>query len=254
MNGTSPKLVMWNVPSHHPRHLSCFVPFLPFPSLVLFGGQSWQAKAVGSILIILRRRHPLKVSWLVVMLRGVITLLLLCIGSQRLIAYKPCIVHRRASIRLASNDASTESIDASTESIWASRRKMIRFVLKPSAKAKLDQKDVVEEEPPETEENKLSGLFLPALVAIIGAVALRLGGRAGFISFLGLDFVNDSGLKEQISQLLAFFQASEPTVQFIEFFGAWLVAKVFCIDVLTIVLAISSGLLFSYTDNPLCKY
>lgn len=61
---------------------------------------------------------------------------------------------------------------------------------------------------------------------------------------LGLDFAADPNLKEQITSFIDQFHSYE-SVGVLYFFGAWFVAKLLCIDLLTIVLAFSSGVLFN---------
>jgi len=78
---------------------------------------------------------------------------------------------------------------------------------------------------------------------LVGALVLRLGGRAALVSILGLDVVADLGIGDQIDQVLALASdAGAWTV--VAFIGAWVIAKVFLIDIVAIALAFSSGILF----------
>ena len=88
-----------------------------------------------------------------------------------------------------------------------------------------------------------SAFAASAAAVIVGALVLRLGGRAALVSVLGLDVVADLGIGDQIDQVLAYAdEAKELTV--VAFIGAWIVAKVFLVDIIAIALAFSSGLLF----------
>ena len=88
-----------------------------------------------------------------------------------------------------------------------------------------------------------SAFAASAAAVIVGALVLRLGGRAALVGVLGLDVVADLGIGDSIDQVLAYAdQAGGWTVAV--FIGAWVVAKVFLIDIVAIALAFSSGLLF----------
>ena len=173
-------------------------------------------------------------------------------------AYRYSLPKRHVGYRITAPQQSTNDAFSLDDSIWASRRKIIRSVLSSSAKKsrEREEKEVEEEPVTETEEDdsNMANIYVPVFIAVVGAVALRLGGRGAFVSLLGLDFVNDSGIKEQINSMLLFFQAADPNIQFVEFFFAWFAAKALCLDPLTVILALSSGILFSNMENPLCKY
>ena len=66
------------------------------------------------------------------------------------------------------------------------------------------------------------------------------------ISVLGLDFAKDSAIAEQISGLINNIGPDGPYgyASYVGYVALWLLAKVFCIDALTIVLALSSGAIF----------
>jgi len=170
-------------------------------------------------------------------------------------AYRYSLPKRHVGYRITAPQQSTNDAFSLDDSIWASRRKIIRSVLSSSAKKsrEREEKEVEEEPVTETEEDdsNMANIYVPVFIAVVGAVALRLGGRGAFVSLLGLDFVNDSGIKEQINSMLLFFQAADPNIQFVEFFFAWFAAKALCLDPLTVILALSSGILFSNMENPL---
>ena len=77
-----------------------------------------------------------------------------------------------------------------------------------------------------------------ALVAA-GGVVLRLGGRGALISVLGLDFAKDSGLADQLTQLVNNIGPDGPYgyASYVGFLALWIGAKTLCIDAVTIVLA-----------------
>ena len=144
------------------------------------------------------------------------------------------------------------------QDIWTSRRKIARSTLKPILKGKLEKRqqqsltpvivsdqnsgeDVMDQK---KKKKKPVGLIISAFLIAITAAVLRLGGRAGFISFLGLDFIADSNIKNQVSDFVTYFQTIDGTVQLAVFFLAWLGAKAFCVDFFTVILAFSSGVLF----------
>jgi uncharacterized membrane protein YdjX (TVP38/TMEM64 family) len=84
-----------------------------------------------------------------------------------------------------------------------------------------------------------------AVLLFIGSLLLRVGGRSALLSFLGLDLVTGSGLAHQIDDVLDFFRNDNLGVLSSGLYlGAWVIAKVFCVDALTIALAFSSGVLY----------
>ena len=85
-------------------------------------------------------------------------------------------------------------------------------------------------------------LFTAFFVAV-SATIVRIGGRAALVNVLGLDFVTDSGIKEQVDGFLSSFQ-SLGDLRFAAFLGAWILAKSLLLDPVTIILALSSGVLF----------
>ena len=86
--------------------------------------------------------------------------------------------------------------------------------------------------------------FAASVAAVlVGAFVLRLGGRAALVSVLGLDVVAELGIGDQIDQVLQYAdQAGAWTI--VAFMIAWVVAKVFLVDVISLALAFSSGVLF----------
>ena len=140
------------------------------------------------------------------------------------------------------------------DDIWTSRRKIIRSTLKPMVKRQIERKKTAIEKATNNPEEKAvddddkkkkpTGLLVSAFFIAVSATVLRLGGRSAFVSMLGLDFVTGSGIRTQVNDFIEFFHSLGDTSQYAAFFLAWLAAKVFCIDAFTIVLALSSGVLF----------
>ena len=88
-----------------------------------------------------------------------------------------------------------------------------------------------------------SAFAASAAAVVIGALVIRLGGRAALVSVLGLDLVSELGIGDQIDQIVGYADAAGAWT-LVAFFAAWVVAKVFLIDVISIALAFSSGVLF----------
>lgn len=140
------------------------------------------------------------------------------------------------------------------DDIWTSRRKIIRSTLKPMVKRQIERKKSAVEKAKNSPEEKAvdiddkkkkpTGLLVSAFFIAVSATVLRLGGRTAFVNMLGLDFVTGSGIRTQVNDFVEFFHSLGDTSQYAAFFLAWLAAKVFCIDAFTIVLALSSGVLF----------
>ena len=125
--------------------------------------------------------------------------------------------------------------------IWGTRRKLIRYFLKNEAKKRLLNKD----EPVSTDPNLTTKatIGISAFFIAIGATIFRFGGRAAFVQFLGLDFITNQDFKSQIDGFISSFD-SLGDIRYLAFLGCWIVAKFICIDFLTLLLALSSGVIF----------
>ena len=88
-----------------------------------------------------------------------------------------------------------------------------------------------------------SAFAASAAAVLVGALVLRLGGRAALVSVLGLDVVAELGIGDQIDQALQYADAVG-NLKVVAFLAAWVVAKVFLVDFVSIALAFSSGILF----------
>jgi len=92
-------------------------------------------------------------------------------------------------------------------------------------------------------EDVTSAIAATAFAVAAGATVLRVGGRAALLSVAGLDFMQDSGLRDQVDQAIAYADGMG-SLKLAVFAGAWCVTKVACLDALGVVLAVSSGILF----------
>jgi uncharacterized membrane protein YdjX (TVP38/TMEM64 family) len=139
------------------------------------------------------------------------------------------------------------------DDVWSTRRKIVRTVVAPLIRQR--RAKTVDAEPStamvETpvgldkkprSDNK-SAFLISALLVAVSALILRFGGRFAFVQMLGLDFMSDSDIKRQVDDFITYFRGLDAW-QYAAFFGSWLVVKTLCIDALTIVLAVSSGVLF----------
>ena len=130
--------------------------------------------------------------------------------------------------------------------VWRLRETMIRNTFGMLVNFKEDEREEVEARaanPRDTAEATRSAFVASASAVVIGAFVLRLGGRAALVSLLGLDIVADLGIGDSIDQVIQFAEALGGWAV-VAFVAAWVVAKVFLIDVISIALAFSSGVLF----------
>jgi len=90
-----------------------------------------------------------------------------------------------------------------------------------------------------------AALTLTATVVAIGAVILRVGGRAALVSAVGLDFMSDNPeLKQNLDQILTTADTMDSITKLALFTAAWTGVKVLCFDAAGVALALSSGILF----------
>jgi hypothetical protein len=177
--------------------------------------------------------------------------------SPRSDAYQPHIGSRGQNLqRLRQTVKGESSFQTREDDIWTSRRKIIRSTLKPIVKRQVERKKTAMEkalnnadedtanDDIEKKKKKPTGLLVSAFFIAVSATVLRLGGRTAFVQMLGLDFVTGSGIKTQVNDFVGYFQSLGDVSQLAAFFFAWLAAKALCIDAATIVLALSSGVLF----------
>ena len=132
--------------------------------------------------------------------------------------------------------------------VWRLREGMIRGAYGVLVNWKEEEREEREEREATGEERDSVEATRTAFVAsaaavVVGALVLRLGGRAALVSVLGLDLVSDLGVGDKIDDVVRYADALGPGAV-VAFFGAWVVAKVFLVDALSIALAFSSGILF----------
>ena len=90
---------------------------------------------------------------------------------------------------------------------------------------------------------------ITAFFVAIGAIILRVGGRAALVSTIGLDFTNDNPeLQSQLQSFLEYTNNYDITAKLSIFVLGWCLVKVFCFDIGGVILALSAGILF---DNVL---
>ena len=94
-----------------------------------------------------------------------------------------------------------------------------------------------------TESPSKAAFVASATAVILGTIVLRFGGRAALVSILGLDMMADMGIDDKVDDFVAFANSLGP-LTVLGFLGAWIVAKVFLLDFISIGLALSSGVLF----------
>lgn len=134
--------------------------------------------------------------------------------------------------------------------ILKARRKQIRSVLRAAESLRNYrlQKGWVptldENGKPIQSDGKVA-LTFTAVVIAIGAIILRVGGRAALVSTLGLDFMTDNPeLKESIDTVLETADSMNIFTKGIVFTLAWTAVKCLCFDAGGVVLALASGILF----------
>ena len=134
--------------------------------------------------------------------------------------------------------------------VWRMREGMMRGLYDAVVNWKEDEREQEEKKLEETSEETdrnaeatKSAFAASATAVLVGAFVIRLGGRAALVSVLGLDLVADLGLDEQINSAIEYADALGG-LAVVGFILAWVVAKVFLVDVLSIALAFSSGVIF----------
>ena len=126
----------------------------------------------------------------------------------------------------------TEVKDDESE-VWRMREEVMRGVYGAVVNWKEDEREDMERRLGEGEESGAdakSAFVASAAAVVIGAFILRLGGRAALVSVLGLDIVADLGMGDQINDVVEYANALGGWAV-VAFFAAWVVAKVFLLDV-----------------------
>ena len=97
---------------------------------------------------------------------------------------------------------------------------------------------------PIKEDGKVA-VSLTAFVVTVGAIVLRVGGRAALVSAVGLDFLSDSPeLKENLEYILQTADTMDVWTKGLLFTAGWTAVKVLCFDAGGVILALASGILF----------
>jgi len=95
-----------------------------------------------------------------------------------------------------------------------------------------------------------SAVSTTAFGVVVVALVVRFGGRAALLQILGLDVGADQAIADQIDGFLAWTRSFptpggfEDATLLLLYCGAFAAAKLLCLDALTFVLAVSSGVLF----------
>ena len=117
--------------------------------------------------------------------------------------------------------------------VWRMREEVMRGVYGAVVNWKEDEREEREarlEEGVESGADAKSAFVASAAAVVIGSIILRLGGRAALVSVLGLDIVADLGMGDQINDVVEYANALGGWAV-VGFFAAWVVAKVFLLDV-----------------------
>jgi len=139
-----------------------------------------------------------------------------------------------------------ETLLSNEEEVWRLREQMVRRSFEAVFNFKedeLERERMGEASEADKEAATRSAVIASAGAVLIGAFVLRLGGRAALASALGIDAVADLGIGDKIDQVVAYSDALGVWSVGV-FFAAWIVAKVFLLDFVSIVLAIASGVVF----------
>jgi uncharacterized membrane protein YdjX (TVP38/TMEM64 family) len=126
--------------------------------------------------------------------------------------------------------------------VWKLREGMIRGLFGVLVNWKEDGREEAARK--DTTESPSKAAFVASATAVIlGTIVLRFGGRAALVSILGLDMMADLGIDDKVDDFVAYANSLGP-LTVLGFLGAWIVAKVFLLDFISIGLALSSGVLF----------
>ena len=113
--------------------------------------------------------------------------------------------------------------------VWRLREQMVRRSYELIYNFKEDDRVRFEELEAEGDrddgEATRSAFVASAAAVVVGALVLRIGGRAALVSALGLDLVAEMGIGDKIDQVVAYADALG-VFAVAAFFAAWVVAKV----------------------------
>ncbi|CAM9569661.1 unnamed protein product, partial [Phaeothamnion confervicola] len=156
---------------------------------------------------------------------------------------------RAITMRNQVNDETREALEKSHQQLWESRRGMIRGALRTADGVRGARKTMQSVFPPPpagsstSATNSRQAVAVTAAAVAVGAMTLRLGGRAALLQLLSLDMVAETGLG---GQLEGFLTAADDlgAAKYLIFLLGWVVAKTLMLDALGVALAVASGLLF----------
>ena len=117
--------------------------------------------------------------------------------------------------------------------VWRMREEVMRGVYGAVVNWKEDEREERAERAEAGAEggsDAKSAFVASAAAVVIGSIILRLGGRAALVSVLGLDIIADLGMGDQINDVVEYANALGGWAV-VGFFAAWVVAKVFLLDV-----------------------
>jgi uncharacterized membrane protein YdjX (TVP38/TMEM64 family) len=143
-----------------------------------------------------------------------------------------------------------EVIEGVRLNVLKSRRGQIRYTLRTAESVRnfrLKQGWVAEldENGKALKSDGKVAVTLTATIVAIGAVLLRVGGRAALVSAIGLDFMTDNPeLQGNLNQILEAAETMDPVTKIALFTAAWTAVKVVCFDAAGVALALASGILF----------
>ena len=155
----------------------------------------------------------------------------------------------RRIARSPARRAQSAAADAA-EKTWRSRRRLARAAFdarcawdRAAAQAELERED--EEDLDVVQSTVSTTAFGVVLVALV----VRFGGRAALLQVLGLDVGADQEIAQRIDEFVVWARSFsvagfEDFGLLVGYAGAFTVAKVLCLDALTFLLAVSSGVLF----------
>jgi uncharacterized membrane protein YdjX (TVP38/TMEM64 family) len=194
-------------------------------------------------------------------LRTLLCLLLLSVASAFVVPQRSTSLlrvvtsQRKQSISLQgwkSDETEEEAkIEEARLKILEARRKQVRQTLKAAEALRnfrLSKGMVPEIDPttgkPVSSDGKVA-ITLTAFIVALGAIALRIGGRAALVSAAGLDFLTDSPeLKQNLDTVLTTADSMDPATKLLLFTACWTAVKVLCFDAGGVVLALAAGILF----------
>lgn len=131
---------------------------------------------------------------------------------------------RAASPALADRSQADDELE-----VWRLREGMVRGVFGSVVNWREDDKEAAEARAAlggEADGSTRTAFVAAAAVTVVGALVLRLGGRAALVSLLGLDLVAELGIGAQIDSVVQYADALGVWA-IVAFVAAWTVAKVF---------------------------